>query len=167
MGAGQARAIGVSHYCQKHIQDILDIKTVPIAVNQQEWHVGMGPDPQGIVSFCKKNGISYQSFSPLCGPCGKDAQHEIFSGELTTSIGKGYGASGAQVALRWLVENGSPVIPKSSKINHLHEDLDLWGANWGQGLTATDMANLNAATAPPSAEPVSADCKLSDSVFFA
>lgn len=63
--AGKARAIGVSHYCQKHMEDVLEIATVPIAVNQEEWHVGMGPDPKGLVSFCKAHGISYQSFSPF------------------------------------------------------------------------------------------------------
>merc|ERR1712124_112870 len=67
--AGKARAIGVSHYCQQHLEDILEINTVKISVNQQEWHIGMGGDPEGVSSFCRKHGISFQSFSPLCGPC--------------------------------------------------------------------------------------------------
>jgi len=62
---GKARAIGVSHYCQQHIQDVLDIATVPIAINQQEWHVGMGVDPEGVRSFCDAHNITFQSFSPL------------------------------------------------------------------------------------------------------
>jgi diketogulonate reductase-like aldo/keto reductase len=40
--AGKARAIGVSHYCERHIDDILEIATIKPAVNQVEFHVGMG-----------------------------------------------------------------------------------------------------------------------------
>jgi diketogulonate reductase-like aldo/keto reductase len=158
--AGKARAIGVSHYCQKHMEDVLEIATVPIAVNQEEWHVGMGPDPQGLVSFCKAHGISYQSFSPLCGPCGAAMNKELITGDLVTSIGKVHNVTGAQVALKWLVQQGSPVVPKSSKPAHLRENLDLFG--WE--LSAEEMTKLTAATSPPSAEPVSGDCKFNETV---
>jgi len=153
--AGKARAIGVSHYCQRQLEDILEINTVPIALNQEEWHVGMGPDPQGVVSFCKQHKILYQSFSPLCGPCPPADKKELISGDLVTSMGKAHNVSGAQVSLRWLVEMGSPVIPKSDDVAHIHEDLDLF--SWS--LTAEEKAKLTGATTPPSAEPVSADCQ--------
>lgn len=151
--AGKARAIGVSHYCQHHLQDVLDIATVPIAINQQEWHVGMGTDPEGVVSFCNAHGITYQSFSPLCGPCGSE---ELITGDLVTGIGAAHGKSGAQVALKWLVNNGSPVISKTSNPKHLAENMDLFG--WE--LTPSEMESLSNATSPPSAEPVSEDCKI-------
>lgn len=154
--AGKTRAIGVSHYCQRHIEDVLEIATVPIAVNQEEWHVGMGADPQGLVSFCKKHGISYQSFSPLCGPCPKKDHMELLTGDLVTGIGKAHNVSGVQVSLKWLTQMGSPVIPKSSNPVHLHEDLDLFSFT----LTDQEMAKLTAATSPPSAETVKADCQL-------
>ena len=41
--AGKAKAIGVSHYCKSHVQDILEIATIKPAVNQVQYHVGMGP----------------------------------------------------------------------------------------------------------------------------
>lgn len=154
--AGKARAIGVSHYCQQHLKDIMEIATVNISVNQQEWHIGMGPDPEGVVSFCKKNGISYQSFSPFCGPCGPAAKKELLFGDMVTSIGKAHNVSGAQVSLRWLVQHGSPVVPKSGNRQHIRNDLDLFGFE----LTDAEMKRLDAATSPPSAEPVSGDCKL-------
>merc|ERR1712083_325486 len=88
------------------------------------------------------------AFSPLCGPCDAAAKQELFSGTVTSSIGKSHKASGGQVALRWLVENGSPVIPKTNNVTHLHQDLDLWGDNWGQGLTENERQMLNGATAP-------------------
>jgi diketogulonate reductase-like aldo/keto reductase len=155
--SGKARAIGVSHYCQSHLEDILAINTVKISVNQQEWHVGMGPDPEGVVSFGKSHGILYQSFSPFCGPCGPEANKELISGDLVTSIGRAHNVSGSQVSLRWLVEQGSPVIPRSSSPEHMRVNLDLFGFS----LTDEELKALNAATSPASAEPVSGDCKLS------
>ena len=73
--AGKARAIGVSHYCQRHLQDVMEIATIPIAVNQVQYHVGMGSPTTSSINatdskaFCDANGVTYQSFSPLCGPC--------------------------------------------------------------------------------------------------
>merc|ERR1712232_185019 len=121
--AGKARAIGVSHYCQKHLQDVLDIATVPVAINQQEWHVGMEPDPEGVRSFCDAHNITFQPFSPLCGPCGT---HELITGNLVTGIGAAHNKSGSQVSLRWLVENGSPVIAKTDNPKHLALNMDLF-----------------------------------------
>merc|ERR1712137_510651 len=70
--AGKARAIGVSHYCQSHLQDVLEVATLPVAVNQNQYHVGMGSDTQPRLhnkEFTEAQGILYQSYSPLCGPC--------------------------------------------------------------------------------------------------
>lgn len=153
---GKARAIGVSHYCQQHLEDVLEVNTVPIAINQQEWHVGMGSDPRGVRSFGEKHGITFQSFSPLCGPCGDKLDKELITGQLVTGIGKKYNVSGPQVALRWLVENGSPVIAKTDKLEHLKEDLDLFRFK----LTPADLAALDAATSPPSVETVADDCNI-------
>ena len=117
--AGKARAIGVSHYCQRHLQDVMDIATIPIAVNQVQYHVGMGsPTTSGAnatdnKAFCDRSGITYQSFSPLCGPC-QDAKgnpdRSLILGKLVQSIGKKYGKSGAQVSLKWQVQQGIPVV---------------------------------------------------------
>lgn len=153
----KARAIGVSHYCQRQLEDVLEIATVPIALNQEEWHVGMGPDPSGVVSFCKKHQILFQSFSPLCGPCPKN-DTSLIDGPLVQKIGKAHGVSGAQVSLRWLVNLGSPVIPKSANPAHIREDLDLF--DWkGGDLSEEEMEQLSQAASPASAEPVSADCQ--------
>jgi len=159
--AGKARAIGVSHYCQKHIEDILEIATVPISVNQQEWHVGMGANPQGMVSFCKQHGIQYQSFSPLCGPCPDGGHDQLLTGELVTSIGKAHNVSGAQVSLRWLVQQGSPVIARSSDPKHILNDVSLFDFS----LTDQEMTQLSASASPPSAEHVLADCQLPQESF--
>merc|ERR1719453_1482513 len=143
----QAKAIGVSHYCQRHIQDILEINTVPIAVNQVQYHVGMGsPTTNGVNAtdykeYVQSKGIVYESFSPLCGPCGTS---ELLNGTLVTSIGKKYGKSGAQVSLKWQIQQGIPVIPKTKSVKYMLENVDLF--SWK--LSKADMALLTAATSP-------------------
>ena len=95
--SGKARAIGVAHYCQQHLQDVMDIATVDIAVNRGEWHVGMGGNPLGVPSFCRKHGISYQSSSSLCGNCAGSDRTQLITGPLVASIGRAHNVSGAQV----------------------------------------------------------------------
>merc|ERR1712070_1213685 len=127
--AGKARAIGVSHYCRSHVEDILAVATVPIALNQVMYHVGMGKSPDlgsDFKDYCQQMGIVYMSFSTLCGPCGEKDNMELINGPLVTEIGKAHGVSGPQVALKWAVQQGIPVVPKSHKPEHLKEDFDLF-----------------------------------------
>ena len=59
--AGKAKAIGVSHYCERHIDDILEIATIKPAVNQVEFHVGMGL--QGLNATGESPRSSYSEYS--------------------------------------------------------------------------------------------------------
>ena len=63
----KARAIGVSNYCQKCIECIMQNATVTPMVNQIQYHVGMGPDPDGLISYCAKRNITVEAYSPLGG----------------------------------------------------------------------------------------------------
>lgn len=134
----------MSHYCARHLDDILEVATVRPAVNQVEFHVGMGraganaTDDRG---YDATVGVHYQSFSPLCGPCGTE---ELVDGPLVSSIGRKYGRSGAQVSLRWLVQLGIPVIPKSHDLAHIRDNLDLF--SWA--LSDDDMRQLTDARTP-------------------
>ena len=110
---GLARSIGVSHYCKRHIDDILEVATVTPAINQVQFHVGMGAaSPGGGANATDDReydgtvGVTYQSFSPLCGPCEGSDHMELITGDLVTKIGKAHGKSGAQVALKWQVQQG-------------------------------------------------------------
>lgn len=144
---GKARALGVSHYCRHHVEDIQKVATVPIAVNQVQYHVGMGAAVDTATddkAWMLQQGILYQSFSPLCGPCNAPDNTELLTGELVTSIGKAHNKTGAQVALRWLVQQGIPVIPKSDVREHLQENMDIFSFK----LTAEEMQRLSAATTP-------------------
>lgn len=158
--AGKARAIGVSHYCRRHVEDVLEIATIKPAVNQVQFHVGMGaagPSATDDRAWLRQQGITYQSFSPLCGPCGQAAHAELISGQLVSSIGRKHGKSGAQVALKWQVQQQIPVIPKAQHLAYQKENLDLFG--WE--LSQEDVDALSHATSPAvsgGANGTSGDC---------
>merc|ERR1711924_422367 len=145
--SGKARAIGVSHYCRRQLEDILSVATVPVALNQVEYHIGMGssgPNANDDKEFAQSKGILFVSFSTLCGPCGAAGNTTLINGPLVTEIGKAHNVSSPQVALRWAVQQGIPVIPKSHKPEHLKEDFDLFSFS----LTLAEMDKLTSATTP-------------------
>jgi len=146
--SGKARAIGVSHYCKSQLDDILAVATVPVALNQNQYHIGMYHDSEDRLhdkKYTQSNGIVYMSYSSLCGPCPPPQNRELITGDLVAGIGRQYNKTGAQVSLRWLVQQNIPVIPKSSIPKHQKANFELFDFN----LSANDMARLNAATSPP------------------
>jgi diketogulonate reductase-like aldo/keto reductase len=136
---GKAKAIGVSNYCISCFECLLGqpgIDVVP-AVNQVQYHVGMGDDPHTLLSYCAKKGIVIQAYSPL-------GNGKLISDAALSDIGKPMGKSAAQVALKWIVDKGLPLATKADKAEYLKEDIDLFSWN----LTSTDTAKLSAMTTP-------------------
>jgi len=161
--AGKAKAIGISHYCKSHVEDILSVATVPISLNQVMYHVGMGNSPDVATDYkdyMKSKGIVYMSFSTLCGPCAGDEPMELITGPLVTEIGQAHNVTGAQVALKWAVQQGVPVVPKSSNPKHQASDFDLFSFT----LTDAEMARLTAATTPATGADASGDCDVTFAV---
>jgi len=145
--AGKARALGVSHHCRSQMLDILSAGSVPIALNQVEYHVGMGhagPSGDDDRLFCERQGIVYMSFSPLCGPCAAPRNTTLLQGDLVSRVGRAHKKTGAQAALRWLVQQGIPVVPKSDKPKHLRENFELFDFE----LTQQEMRELTDAKEP-------------------
>lgn len=156
---GEARSIGVSHYCARHIEDVMEIATVKPSVDQVEYHVGAG-DVDDVIPTLNKYGIHFMSFSPLCGPCNNTKENNLISGDLVTSVAKNYpGVTGAQVALRFIVQQAltkpfmAGIIPKSNDVYHLAGNIDLFEFN----LSDDDMDKLAAATEP---KPTPGDCQI-------
>lgn len=161
--SGQAKSIGISHYCTQHIDDILEIATVRPSLNQVEYHAGSG-DVDNVIDKCTYEGITFMSFSPLCGPCQYDAKDSLIHGDLVTEIASHYpNKTGSQVSLRFIVQQAiegtlpqhnpkiGPVIPKSNNIEHMKSNMDLFDFV----LTDKDMDRLKAATKP---EAEGGDC---------
>lgn len=162
---GEALTIGISHYCSKHILDILWVATVTPAINQVEYHIG-SQDIDNVIETCSDFGITFMSFSPLCGPCEYDPSDSLINGDLVTEIAAKYqhessGAAdatvtGSQVALRYIVQQGIPVIPKSNTMSHIISNLQIFDFE----LSDAHMERL-ARTTKPEAE--GGDCDVTAS----
>ena len=139
--AGKARSIGVSNYCPSSFECILKTANITPAVNQVEIHVGMGPDPGGIISYCKGKGVQVQAYSPL-----GDGSSELITGDLVTGIGKAYNKTGAQVSLHWVYQHGIPLSTKSTNPQYLTDNQNAVSDDWK--FSAQDFATLDAATSP-------------------
>eukprot|EP00729_Bicosta_minor_P002919 gene2919-23949_t len=108
---------------------------VPPVVNQFEFHVGMGPDPNGIVSASVAAKIVPQAYSAL-------GDGKLIGDPLLVAIA--HNVSSAQVALKWVVAQGYALAFKADTAEYLAEDIDLFSWN----LTAAEMNQLTAATTP-------------------
>ncbi|KAL0545133.1 hypothetical protein IC582_020277 [Cucumis melo] len=121
--SGQARAIGVSNFSTKKLQDLLKIAKVPPAVNQVECHpVWQQP---ALHNLCKSTGVHLSAYSPLGSP-GSWLKGEILKEPILIEIGEKLNKSAAQVALRWGIQSGHSVLPKSVNESRIIQNLTLF-----------------------------------------
>lgn len=113
---GKARNLGVSNFTMHHLQDALDIGA-DICMNQVECHIYFYQ--KELHNFCTEHQILMTAYSPLGH--GKMTQDPILK-----EIGAEYGKSAGQVALRWLVQMGIVVIPKTVHQERLYENADIF-----------------------------------------
>lgn len=128
---GKVKAIGLSNFNEKQIQEILDICEVKPAVLQTEVHPYS--QEKKLKEFLDKEGIVIQAWYPL-GHGDKALQQE----PLFTELGKKYGKSNAQVILRWHIQDGNIVIPGSKNPAHIKDNFDLFDF----ALTDDEMAKI-------------------------
>lgn len=115
---GRARAIGVSNFLVPHLVELLDTaKEVP-AVNQIEIHPFL--QHRETRAFCKKHDIVVEAYSPL-------VRGERFADPVVAEVAKRTGRSPAQVLLRWGVQHGLVVLPKSTHAKRIEENGDVFG----------------------------------------
>ncbi|XP_022143728.1 NADPH-dependent aldo-keto reductase, chloroplastic-like [Momordica charantia] len=121
--SGQARAIGVSNFSTKKLQDLLKSAKVPPAVNQVECHpVWQQP---ALHNLCKSTAVHLSAYSPLGSP-GSWLKGEILKEPILIEIGEKLNKSPAQVALRWGIQSGHSVLPKSVTESRIIENLSLF-----------------------------------------
>ncbi|KAK2414402.1 NADPH-dependent aldo-keto reductase, chloroplastic [Trifolium repens] len=121
--SGQARAIGVSNFSTKKLQDLLGYAKVPPAVNQVECHpVWQQP---ALHNLCKSTGVHLTAYSPLGSP-GSWVKGEILKEPILIEIAEKLNKSPAQVALRWGLQSGHSVLPKSVNESRIKENLSLF-----------------------------------------
>ncbi|KAL5073057.1 hypothetical protein RYX36_012041 [Vicia faba] len=122
--SGKAKAIGVSNFSTKKLQDLLEIARVPPAVNQVELHLGW-KQPK-LHAFSKSKGILLCGYSPLGSP--KPNKNNILNNSVIKSVSEKLGKTPAQVSIRWGLQMEHCVIPKSNSDIRIKENFDIF--NW-------------------------------------
>lgn len=129
--AGKLRAIGVCN-CYPHVlADICETVEVKPAVNQVELHPFF--QQENALALMREYGVHPETWGPFA-----EGNHGIFTHPVLTAIGQKYGKSAAQVALRWNVQRGVTVIPKSVHKERMEQNIDIWDFQ----LSDEDMAEI-------------------------
>ncbi|TNJ26458.1 2,5-diketo-D-gluconic acid reductase [Giardia muris] len=116
---GKIKAIGVSNFYPHMLADLCETVSVIPAVNQVEVHPFYHRDD--LMKEMKHYGVCPEAWSPLAS-----AKSDLFTNPILTSIGKKYGKTPAQVALRWNVQRGVVVIPKTVNKSRMVENRGIW-----------------------------------------
>jgi diketogulonate reductase-like aldo/keto reductase len=123
---GKVRAIGVSNFMVEHLTTLLDRATVVPAVNQIECHPYFAQ--RDVQDFSAEHGILTQAWSPIGGiTFYRDGSHgSTLDDPVIGHIAEAHGKSPAQVMLRWGVQQGRSVIPKSTRPSRIAENIDVF-----------------------------------------
>lgn len=122
---GRVRAIGVCNFYPARLADLaLHCDVIP-AVNQVELHPFF--QQTGALENMAAFGIQPEAWGPFA-----EGRHGIFTHPVLTEIGKKYGKSAAQVALRWNVQRGVVVIPKSTHRDRMEQNISIWDFSLSQ-----------------------------------
>ena len=116
---GKLKAIGVCNFYPHRLADLCETVEVIPAVNQVELHPFF--QQSKALGLMQEYGVRPEAWGPFA-----EGKHGIFTDPVLTGIGKKYGKSAAQVALRWNVQRGVVIIPKSTHRERMEQNLDIW-----------------------------------------
>jgi diketogulonate reductase-like aldo/keto reductase len=114
---GFVRNIGVSNYTVALIEEASRLSGERLVCNQFEYHPYL--DQSKLLAACRAHGMAAVAYSPI-------AKGSTRSDSVLTRIGDAYGKTGAQVSLRWLMQQGVGAIPRTSKVERLAENIDIF-----------------------------------------
>lgn len=129
--AGKIRAIGVSNFMPDRFIDIAGFTEIPPMVNQLEVHVFQ--QQKVARPILKKYGAQLMAWSPLA-----QGKNNLFTNPLLVEIGEKYGKTAAQVDLRFLIQSGVVVIPKSTHRERMEENFNIFDFQ----LTSEEMQQI-------------------------
>ncbi|KAJ7530269.1 hypothetical protein O6H91_15G087100 [Diphasiastrum complanatum] len=122
--ASRVRTIGVSNFSVKKLEDLLSYARVVPAVNQVECHPEW--QQQKLRSFCAAKRIHLSAYSPLGSPGSTFVKHSVLDHPIVKNVANKLGKTPAQVALRWGIQSGVSVLPKSTNAEKLKSNLDIF-----------------------------------------
>lgn len=129
---GGLKAIGVCNFYPERLADFCETVEITPMVNQIELHPFF--QQQNALDLMKEYGIVPEAWGPFA-----EGKYGIFTHPVLSEIGKKYGKSAAKVALRWNVERGVVVIPKSVHKDRMEQNFDIWDF----ALTNEDMKKIS------------------------
>lgn len=129
--SGKIKAIGVCNFYPHVLADFCETVEVKPAVNQVELHPFF--QQKEALALMKEYGIVPEAWGPFA-----EGKHGIFTHPVLTAIGKKHGKTAAQVALRWNLQRGVVVIPKSVHKDRMEQNM----AVWDFALTGEEMAEI-------------------------
>lgn len=130
---GKVRAIGVSNFYPDRLIDINNFCEIKPAVNQVETHIFQ--QQKAAHAVMEKYGIAHESWGPFA-----EGRKDFFTNPTVMTVGEKYGKTVAQTALRYLIQSGVIVIPKSVRRERMEENLNVFDFK----LSESDMAALSA-----------------------
>jgi diketogulonate reductase-like aldo/keto reductase len=127
--AGLARHIGVSNFTVALVEEAVKVASELLVCNQIEMHPFL--DQSKVIAVCRGHGMAIVAYSPIArGNAKNDA--------VLARIGQAHGKTAAQVCLRWLVQQNIAVIPRTSKVERLEENLAIFDFE----LSSNEMAEI-------------------------
>ena len=128
---GTLKAIGVCNFYPARLADLCETVDVIPAVNQVELHPFF--QQENALALMNEYGVIPEAWGPFA-----EGNHGIFTHPVLSKIGEKYGKSAAQVALRWNVQRGVVVIPKSVHKDRMEQNIAIWDFK----LSDEDMAKI-------------------------
>ncbi|MBR5979699.1 MAG: aldo/keto reductase [Oscillospiraceae bacterium] len=145
--AGKARVIGVSNYSNRQLQVILDMCEIEPAVNQ--FHIDPNNQDQERLDFCMSKGIYTEAASPFGGT---GRTERVLGNPTIMELAEKLGKTPAQVVIRWNLQRGTIMIPKSTHKERIISNFDVFDFELSDEDMAV-MASLNDPTAMPFMDP--------------
>jgi diketogulonate reductase-like aldo/keto reductase len=127
---GLCKSIGVSNYMERHLEELQNNSSVIPAVNQVEFSPFLYL--KKLQNYCESKGIALESYSPLT------KGYKLKDSNLI-DIARSYDKSTSQILIRWCLQKGVIVIPKSSQKEHIKENADVFDFD----ISETDMVKLD------------------------
>jgi methylglyoxal/glyoxal reductase len=128
---GLIKAIGVSNFKQHHLEELMKNSNEKPVINQIELHPRLSQQP--LRDYCRENEIAVEAWSPI-------ARGRLLNEPVLNHIAGKYNKTAAQVILRWHLQNGVIIIPKSVKESRMIENINLFDFE----LSLEDMTQINA-----------------------
>ncbi|HYU54822.1 MAG TPA: aldo/keto reductase [Candidatus Dormibacteraeota bacterium] len=127
---GRCRAIGVSNFTLRHLEELIEESHVIPSVNQVEFHPFLYQ--KELLKYCQRKGIQVEAYSPL-------ARGERLKHPRITSLATKYSKTPAQLMIRWGIQHGLVVIPKSTREERIRENSQVFDFD----ISDDDMRSLD------------------------